>query len=225
MRSVLQEADDYVSVIVSDVDPSLAPQMAGFEFTPIEGGFERRFDLGHPDLLDILGRFQGSLENMVRQLAGRDPTPWQTALQRFMSVAGSETDWWLVGSTALAVRGIRIEPKDVDIVVTEAAFPRANSLFEQFIVEPPQESEEFIARFFARAFMGARVEWVAGVYEWVDSAEPSDFGPVAERQRESINWNGATVRVPPLALQLSATRRRGLHDRARLIEEFIDANR
>lgn len=162
MKTTIEDSGDYVRVIVFDVDPALAPQMAGFEFTPIERGFERRFEAGPQDLPVIVARFQDSIEEMVMQLAGRKPTPWQAALRQFVTIAGTEIDWWLVGSTALAVRGIPIDPKDVDIVVPEEAFDRTNGLFNDFIVEPPRESSEFIARFFARAFMDARVEWVAG---------------------------------------------------------------
>jgi hypothetical protein len=224
MKTRLQQFDDHVRVVVSNVDPALAPQMAGFEFVPIEDRFERRFELGPPDLVVILQRFQESIEDMVRQLAGWDQTPWESALLKFITLAETEIDWWLVGSTALAVRGIRVEPKDVDVVVAEEDFFRTNELFDRFIVEPPQETEEFIARFFTRAFMDARVEWVAGVYDWVDSGQPSDFGPVAQRESESIQWKGAMVHVPPLQMQLSATLRRGLEDRAALIQQFLKAN-
>lgn len=41
MKTMLQQADDHVRVVVSDVDPNLVPHMAGFEFTPIEDRFER----------------------------------------------------------------------------------------------------------------------------------------------------------------------------------------
>lgn len=224
MKTTIEDSGDYVRVIVFDVDPALAPQMAGFEFTPIERGFERRFEAGPQDLPVIVARFQDSIEEMVMQLAGRKPTPWQAALRRFVTIAGTVIDWWLVGSTALAVRGIPIDPKDVDIVVPEEAFDRTNGLFNDFIVEPPRESSEFIARFFARAFMDARVEWVAGVYDWADSPDPSDFGPVATSQSEVVDWERVMVQVPPLQLQLDAARRRGLHDRVRVIEAFLDAN-
>jgi hypothetical protein len=158
---------------------------------------------------------------MVRQLAGWDAVPWQSALKQFVRSADSSIDWWLVGSTALAVRGIPIKPRDVDIVVAEEDFSKTNNLFEQFIVEPPVETEEFIARFFCRAFMDARVEWVAGVYEWVDSPDPSDFGPHARSQSEVIKWEGAEIRVPPLSLQIATNKRRGLDDRAGLIEQWL----
>ncbi len=158
---------------------------------------------------------------MVRQLAGSDPVPWQSALKEFIRSAGSSIDWWLVGSAALAVRGIPIEPRDVDIVVAEEDFLKVNDLFEQFIVEPPVETEEFIARFFCRAFMDARVEWVAGVYQWVDSPDPSDFDPYARSQSEVIEWEGLEIRVPPLSLQIATNKRRGLEDRASLIEQWL----
>lgn len=136
LKTAHQEFPDRVKVVVTDVDPALESQMLGFEFTPTDEGYERSFEGRPDDLMVVLGRFQEALEPMVRQLAGWDPVPWQSALKQFVRSADSSIDWWLVGSTALAVRGIPIEPRDVDIVVAEEDFSKTNNLFEQFIVEP-----------------------------------------------------------------------------------------
>ena len=53
----------------------------------------------------------------------------------------------------------------------------------------------------------------------------SDFGPYAWKHRERIAWSGASIAVPPLDLQLAASRRRGLVDRVRVIERFIQQPR
>jgi hypothetical protein len=127
----------------------------------------------------------------------------------------------LVGSAALAVRGVSVTPHDVDLVVCEDDFDRVNELVAEYLVEPPSASEDWIARFFSRAFIGARVEWVAGVQGWVDARWASDFGPVAESRRESIQWQGLQLRVPPIDLQLAVSMRRGLTDRVQKIESFL----
>ncbi len=69
--------------------------------------------------------------------------------------------------------------------------------------------DDWIARWFCRAFLDGRVECVAGIPEWVDTPEPSDFGPTAWSRRERLEWCGIDVAVPPLDLHLAVARRRG----------------
>ncbi len=130
--------------------------------------------------------------------------------------------WWLTGSAALAVRGIRVVPRDIDLVVTTG--PEARKLGEilsDWLVEPVQRSEGWIARWFGRAFKESRIEWVGEVEASVDRPEPCDFGPTAARQLQPVEWRGYTIPVPPLDLQLAVSIRRGMVERAEKIRKGI----
>ena len=70
-----------------------------------------------------------------------------------------------------------------------------------------------------RAFLHTRIEWVGEVHRSADEPEISDFGPTAAAQLEEIQWNGFTMRVPPLALQEAVSQRRGLTDRVERIRQ------
>ena len=205
--------------VVADLDPALHASAAEL-LAPCADGFERRL-AWRGEVEATFERFSAVIERMLRQHAGVERMPWQDALRRFVELAGDEVDWYLVGSGALAVRGIAIEPRDLDVVVPEEHFERVVACLRDHLVEPVVETDDWIARWFCRAFLDGRVECVAGVPAWVDAPEPSDFGPTAWSRRERIAWCGIDVAVPPLELQLAVSRRRGMTERAALIEASL----
>jgi len=64
-----------------------------------------------------------------------------------------------------------------------------------------------------RAWANARIECVGGANPAIDEGD--------EACLERIVWRGHRVRVPRLDVQLEVSRRRGLDDRVRLIEELL----
>lgn len=130
----------------------------------------------------------------------------------------ASVDWWLAGSGALAVRGVRVEPRDLDLVVSEDHALRASAALEDVLIEPSVVAAWPVSRWFGRAWLGARVEWVAGVYATVDQPFPTDFGPAAAASLDLVEWEGFAVRVPSLELQRDVSAQRGLTDRVALID-------
>lgn len=82
------------------------------------------------------------------------------------------------------------------------------------LIEPAIPVTDWICRWWGRAFLKARIEWVGGVEHRVDEPFVTDFGPAAARRLEEVTWNGRILHVPPLELQLQSCERRGLEDRA-----------
>ena len=108
------------------------------------------------------------------------PVPWTPALRNTARrLNAKQMDWWLTGSMALAVRGVPIEPRDIDLVVAEPDVTRAAEAFADVLIEPSVEAKDWISRWFGRAWLGARVEWVAGVAEEVDQPA-SMYGALGE---------------------------------------------
>jgi hypothetical protein len=74
---------------------------------------------------------------------------------------------------------------------------------------------------FGGVFWGARVEWVAGVYPEVDVwPGPSEIGPAAAARLEPIDWNGRTMFLSPLDLQLAVCEHRELDHRVEVIRAY-----
>lgn len=61
---------------------------------------------------------------MFDQLGYFAPIPWDAALYEFVSkLEGADIDWWLTGSSAVCIRGIALNPHDVDVMVASADVP------------------------------------------------------------------------------------------------------
>jgi hypothetical protein len=167
----------------------------------------------------MLDRFREALVPLLRQTARLDAVPWREALRdAIRRLDGAGIDWWLVGSAALVVRGLQVEPRDIDLVISDADASRTTEAFEDVLIEPAVETGGWISRWFGRAWLGARVEWIAGVSPTADEPVPSDFGPAAAAALTVIEWEQSVIRVPPIELQRAASARRGLADRVALIQ-------
>jgi hypothetical protein len=221
MEVVLHRQGDEARFVLEGIDPTLAPAAEVLAFTACPEGVERRFPWGE-GVDTVFARFTTTIEPMLRQCAGLEPVPWAAALGELARRFADGVPWCLLGSAALAARGVAVSPRDVDVVVDEAHVDEALRRLADVLVEPPVVSADWIARHFARASVGARVEVVAGAEAWLDEPTPCDFGPYAWTHRERIVWGGHEIAVPPLALQLDAARRRGLDARVRCIEAFLN---
>jgi hypothetical protein len=127
-----------------------------------------------------------------------------------MAITESESiEWRLAGSVALALRGIEIVPRDVDLVLDNASAQRAGQLLLEYLIEPVMPTPGWIANWFGRAFMHARVEWVG-----VD--DPYDIEGL-----EEIKWKGKTILVPSLEMHLEEDKQRGLAERVEKIERHL----
>ena len=224
MRTLLKTDGTTTSFVIADVDPVYHETLRSLYYLPDADGFSKQFASDTPDLDRIFGHFERSAEEMVRQAAGQVPVRWDRTLERFLEILDSHTvDWCLVGSAALAVRGLDIAPGDVDLVTSAEDAERLEELLRDHRIEPLQRSEGWIWQSFGRAFLGGRLEWVGGVNTRADMPEVSDFGPTALSRLETVRWRGAEVRVPPLDLQLAVNERRGRADRADTIRRHLRA--
>ena len=193
-------------------------------FTPGDGHWSRSFPAGTPHLDRAWANFQRLIEPCLRQAAGLDPVPWRQALTEVCRrLEGTGVDWWLTGSAALAVRGIPVTPGDLDLVVSDEGAHQLGDLLLDCLIEPVAPAGWF-CRWWGRAVLGARVEWVGGVGPSADQPEPTDFGLVAAARLERVRWREHEIRVPPLELQRAVSVRRGLTERVRLIDRQQRSN-
>src|SRR5258708_33315241 len=102
---------------------------------------------------------------MILQRAGIQRVPWESALQALLQrLEGQHIHWWLIGSCALAARGLDVVPGDLDLVTDEAGSHRlAELLFDQ-LVGPVDDAGGWISHWFGRAFLHGRIEWVGETF-------------------------------------------------------------
>jgi hypothetical protein len=218
--SCLRDVDGDCLVVRTD-DPAFRTALSELFFEERNGRHIKRFPTG--TLSDgIVRRFKSHLEPLLRQTARLDAAPWESALlEAARRLDGAGVEWWLTGSAALAVRGVPIVPRDLDLVVSDAGAAATAAALEDAMIEPAVAVEGWFCRWWGRAWLGARVEWVGGVTEAADQPLPTDFGLVAGASLNRVRWNGLTISVPPLELQRAAAERRGLTDRVLLIDSLM----
>jgi hypothetical protein len=165
--------------------------------------------------------FLQNLEEMVLQRARLRAVNWQETLDLFLRrTERTPLQWFLYGSGALAIRGIDIQPGDLDFWVSDAYL--AARIFEDLLVEPITTMTGWVADYGGRAFASCIFEWIAGVHPEVDDPTPHEQGPAALSSLESVCWRGWTIPVAPLSFQLSVAERRGLTDRVTLIRNYLN---
>jgi len=136
------------------------------------------------------------------------------------SFEATELKWRLYGSGALAVRGLDIEPGDIDVNVSDSAL--AGRIFDDLLITPVLEMRGWVAKHAGRAFYGAILEWLSEpLAENDDVSEPHEQGPFVADQLETLQWRGHCVHVPPLSAQLRTIESRGWSDRADLIRSAM----
>jgi hypothetical protein len=201
-----------------DVAENLLPAVRAAAFVADGSDWVKAFPADTPHLDRAWSNLQTLIVPWLRQATGQDPVPWVTTLEtvsRRLDDAG--VDWWLTGSAALAVRGIPLTPRDLDLVVAGPDALHVGDLLLDGLVEPVAPAHWF-CQWWGRAILGARVEWVGGVEPAADQPEPTDFGLVAAGRLQVVRWHGVDLRVPPLDLQRAVSVRRGLHERVALID-------
>ena len=224
MNTIRRNEGTTTSFIITDLDPAYYDAARELYYSPVEEGFAKSYPADTPHLDRIYQNFARYGEEMVLQTARVRPIPWDRALLAFLRcVEGKGINWWLAGSAALAVRGLDITPRDLDLIVDDASAPKLGELLLDYLVEPVLPSTGWIGNWFGRAFLHARLEWVGGVYTSAATPHVSDFGPAAASRLEVVSWHGEAIRVPPLDLQLQVSERRGLSERAGKIKRLLNS--
>jgi hypothetical protein len=224
MRTTCQWEGQQICFVLYDLDAELAQAATELYYMPHGEGYAKCFPHDVADKDRIYAYWDRSVEEMLAQQALRHPVPWQEALRAFLArIQDEELRWFLGGSAALAVRGLDVTPRDFDLVTDGASARRLAAILSDVLVEPLQCSEGWIAEWFGRAFMHARIEWVGDVYADVDDHAVTDYGPTAAMRLEMVPWEGYEIPVPPLDLQLEVTRRRGLVAREALIKQALQS--
>ena len=219
MHPLRKTIGDTTYFIIADINDPIQIQAAkDLAYNPIDEGYAHPFPTTSPHLDFVYNTFCRSIEMMVLQKAGIVATPWQLGLENFLNIVeGQNIDWWLIGSAAVAVRGIDIEPGDIDLGTSESDALRLANLLLNHMVEPIQDATGWVGKWFARAFLDVSIEWLGGVNESADAYGISDFGPIAISQLETIDWHGHQIRVPPLRLSYEVNLRRNRKERAEKI--------
>lgn len=220
MRTRRWTDGDVVWFAAVKLDATMGAAAQRLAYTRVGDDWCRRYPADVPHLDRAWFNFGRSADMMFRQAANPTSVPWQDALAELCRRTEG-IDWWLTGSAAVAVRGGRVSPGDIDVVCSVDAARALGDAMADWLVEPVAPPDDGLGDQWGRAFHGARIEWVGGVRADIDDHVVGDVGATAAAALESVRWRAWDIRVPPLALQRAVSERRGLTERVAAIDELL----
>jgi hypothetical protein len=208
---------------VFELSEATAEQAAVLEadyFERAGDAFVRRYPADLPHLKRTAENFARHGTELYCPTARPESEPWRTALRQFAArLAGSGVAWFLIGSCALAVRGLPVAPRDVNAVFPHVSdLERVRDLFAEETLLPLAPCEGWVAKAYGTLWLGHPVGIAFETANCVDEPEPIDAGPYAAAHLETLDWEGHTLNAPPLALLRAINQRRGRLEVVRLIE-------
>src|SRR4051794_7256306 len=119
LATALEDRGDRVRFAIATADPIASECLPHMGYLPTAPArFATRWF--EPDARRLYARFSACIGPMVRQCARLEPVPWDDALLEALGrLRRGDFAWWLYGSAALAVRGIAVAPRDVDLHVAD----------------------------------------------------------------------------------------------------------
>lgn len=222
MRVSFEEADENVIFRISEFHPDYEKVLQMCFYENDGRGYIKAYPKNARYLDKIKKRYFENAKQMFDQLRYFAPVPWEKALEEFCQrTQGTDIDWWLTGSCAACIRGIKMNPHDVDIMTDSKSIGEITEVFSEYLIEPIVDTNGWLTREFGVIFLHARIDIASDPQEILDIPQPVDCDPYAKNNLETIEWNGYEIKLPPLELQLTVNKKRRRMDRVKLIEDFI----
>jgi hypothetical protein len=218
MRIVTGVDGDWRTIRVSDPDPDQRTALAELGFPP---DAVQRYPPGTRYFDRAVANLRQALDEMVRQKAGREPAHWSRTFRDLLHRADeARVQFAVVGSVALAIRGVDVRPADIDVLTTTKGADALAESYQDALVVPLATTAGFGR--FGRAFTGGiRVEWLGNPARVQEGPWPlAAAGWSIASPFEEIWWESRFLRVPPLELQRRVEVQRQRPDRVAAIDEY-----
>lgn len=218
MRIVTGAEGSWRILRILDADPGQQKALAELGFG---ADLVRRYPPGTRYFDRAVANLRQNLDEIVRQRIAGTPPGWAGPLEDLLRRAGqARVPVAVVGSAALAARGVDVRPGDIDVITTMDGVDALADSYEESLVMPVATVPGFGK--WSRAFSGGiRVEWLGNPAGPQESTWPlAASGWSIASPFEEIRWENRILRVPPLEVQRRAEVHRGRPDRAAAIDEY-----
>ncbi len=178
----------------------------------------------------ITGNFQKHGVESLEQLLKFRPAPWKQALSILIEkLAGTGIRWYIHGSAAMAIWGINVPPRDLNIIFPDLSdFDRVRQLFLGETIYPLERCEGWIMGGLGGLFVQANI----GIAFMNATDIPSDISQLKEvdwkgrdmSQLMEVEWLGKKIVISPLAWLKHDNQNYGRTERVELIERFMNDN-
>jgi hypothetical protein len=179
----------------------------GLQFTPDPAGGRLvwEYPAGAPGWDDAARNWVELGPEMLDQMHGAAPIDWAGGLRWIAGVLDDlGADWFLIGSAALAVRGMDVRPGGVDVALAEADADRLAPLVAAAVMRPVVDSGGWpVATRWGTLFRRCPIAVIGGMH---DQGTPRPWDSAARASLDTVRWDGRELRVPPLRSQLLQAR-------------------
>ena len=135
-------------------------------------------------------------------------------------IKDSNIKWVLVGSTSLSIRGVDVEPHDIDILTNKEGAYKIGELLKSYVKEDIKyrESDKFKSHFGVYYINGIKVEVMGDLSIMIDG----EWSNVSDlNSNEVIKYNDIEVPVFSLQSEYEAYIRLSRKEVAKKIADFI----
>lgn len=204
---------NYYAYFAEDVDEKYWNYFKENLWWQVGNNFVKSFD-NVKDFEYCADNFTKYGETAIKQQLKIIPAPWEKALDLFIpEIEKLGVDWYIHGSVAMALWGIDVAPKDVNIIIPNYSdFDRVRDHFCKYAIRPIERCENWIMSGLGEIFMEA----VIGISFHNKELEPYDMSKLGK-----INYNGTEVYVSGLEMLRQDNINYHRMDRVKAIEDKI----
>jgi len=218
MRVVAGTEGDWRTVRVVGADRGQRTALVELGFGP---DLVRRYPPGTRHFDRAVANTGQWLEEMVGQRISGTTRGWAGPLGDLLDrTSQAQIPVAVIGSAALAVRGIGVRPGDIDVITTVAGADALADAFRENLVVPVADDPGF--GIWGRAFTGGiRVEWLGNPARTQEGPWPlaAQEWTIASPYEE-VRWQGRVLRVPPVELARRIEVHRQRLDRVAAIGDY-----
>ena len=151
-------------------------------------------------------------ERSIKQWTREIPAPWEKALELFMAeIEPLGVDWFLHGSAAMALWGIAVTPKDLNVIIANCSdFEKVRAHFCRYAIGPIQPCDDY------GMCGGGTIFMEAAISVWTQN---KDFEPYDMTTLGKVPYKGGAVYLSPLERLKTDNEYYGRPERVALIEE------
>ena len=154
-------------------------------------------------------------EIAIKQQLKLLPTPWKKSLDLLIvEMEKLNVDWYIHGSTAMALWNINVSPKNIDICIPNYSdFDKVRNHFYKSAYQPFERCENWVASGLGYVFLEAAIEFSFGNKE----LEPYDMSTLHQ-----VNYNGKHIYISNLHMLKRDNEHLNRPERVSLIERKME---